>query len=92
MPIMNHAATIQFRVSTNTKDKSFDVFKKHGLTLTDGLRIYLERVASLGEIPFSLNIPNTQTQKALSESQAGVGLSHFSSADGMFAHLDGLIK
>lgn len=89
---MTHGATVQLRINTETKDKSFSVFKKHGLTLTDGIRIYLERVAAMGEIPFVVNIPNTETQQALAESATGVGLTQFDSAENMFAHLDSLTK
>jgi addiction module RelB/DinJ family antitoxin len=71
---MSHGATVQLRINTETKDKSFSVFKKHGLTLTDGIRIYLERVAAMGEIPFVVNIPNTETQHVFSPTIKRLGL------------------
>lgn len=89
---MAHGATVQLRVSELTKSKSFNVFKRHGLTLTDGIRIYLERVASMDEIPFSVNIPNAETQKALADSEAGIGLTKFKNSEEMFKHLDLLTK
>ena len=89
---MTHGATVQLRVNQATKDRSFSVFKKHGLTLTDGIRIYLERVANEGEIPFSLNVPNEVTAKALAESAVGVGVKAFDSSAEMFAHLHSLVK
>jgi DNA-damage-inducible protein J len=56
---MTKGATIQLRINATTKEKAASVFKKYGLTLTDGIRLYLERVATMNEIPFSLNIPNS---------------------------------
>jgi addiction module RelB/DinJ family antitoxin len=84
---MAHSATVQLRVNQDTKDSSFNVFKRHGLTLTDGIRIYLERVAITGEIPFSVNIPNDETQKAMQEISAGTGVKNYASKETLFAHL-----
>lgn len=84
---MAHSATVQLRLKATTKDRSFDVFKKHGLTLTDGIRIYLERVAAVGEIPFPVNIPNAETQKSMADSEAGIGVRAYKDKDDLFAHL-----
>lgn len=90
--IMAHSATVQLRVNPDTKDGSFNVFKKHGLTLTDGIRIYLERVAMTGEIPFSLNMPNDETQKAMQEVNAGNGVQEYANKESLFAHLRKISK
>ena len=84
---MAQSATVQLRVSPDTKDLSFNVFKKHGFTLTDGIRIYLERVAQTGEIPLSVNIPNEQTAKILSMPDSEKGYQRFDNLDELFADL-----
>jgi DNA-damage-inducible protein J len=89
---MAHGATVQLRLNATTKDRSFDVFKKHGLTLTDGIRIYLERVAAVGEIPFAVNIPNAETQKSMADSAAGIGVTAYKDKEDLFAHLRSLAK
>ena len=82
---MAQSATVQLRVSPDTKDLSFSVFKKHGFTLTDGIRIYLERVAQTGEIPFSVNIPNERTaQNLMSNDYVGP----FDTVENLFADLN----
>jgi DNA-damage-inducible protein J len=90
--IMTHGATVQLRVNSTTKDRSFSVFKKHGLTLTDGIRLYLERVASTNEIPFSLNIPNAETQQALHDADAGIGITRYAEPQDLYAHLRNISK
>jgi DNA-damage-inducible protein J len=90
--IMTHSATVQLRVNSSTKDKSFSVFKKHGLTLTDGIRLYLERVASTDEIPFSLNIPNAETQQVMRDINAGIGLTAHETKEDFNSYLRGLAK
>jgi DNA-damage-inducible protein J len=92
MNTMTHGATVQLRVNAQTKNKSFDVFKKHGMTLTEGIRVYLERVASTREIPFSLNIPNEETEKSMRDSARGIGVREFQSEEDMFNHLHSLLK
>ncbi len=90
--IMTHGTTVQLRVNASTKDKSFSVFKKHGLTLTDGIRLYLERVASTNEIPFSLNIPNEETRQVMRDVNAGMGLTQYDAKEDMYSHLRNLAK
>ena len=41
--------TIQMRIDKSTKDKAQKVFKKMGLDLSSGLRVYLGRVADTGK-------------------------------------------
>ncbi len=89
---MTHGATVQLRVSAKTKNTSFDVFRKHGMTLTEGIRVYLERVASTHEIPFSLNIPNEETQKAMMDVKNGIGLTKYENPGEFSAHLRNLAK
>jgi DNA-damage-inducible protein J len=89
---MAHSATVQLRINSTTKDLSFHVFKKHGLTLTDGIRIYLERVAAAGEIPFSVNIPNATTKESMQNTADGVGVSTFKDKHALFAHMRSLAK
>jgi DNA-damage-inducible protein J len=90
--IMGHGATVQLRINSSTKDRSFSVFKKHGLTLTDGIRLYLERVASTNEIPFSLNIPNAETEQALHDADAGIGVTRYTQSQDLYAHLRTIAK
>jgi antitoxin component of RelBE/YafQ-DinJ toxin-antitoxin module len=54
--------------------------------MTDGIRIYLERVASMGEIPFSMNIPNLETEAAINDVRSGKVFTAKDKAD-LFAQL-----
>jgi len=53
--------------------------------LTDGIRIYLERVAATGEIPFSVNIPNEKTAKILMSNDY---VGPFKTVEELFADLN----
>lgn len=56
------------------------------------MRVFLRMVAKTRSIPFTLHIPNQETQEALRESARGRGLTRFDSAAHLFDHLDSLTK
>lgn len=89
---MARDATYQLRLDEETKRESFAVFHELGMTPAEGMRIFLSMVAKTRSIPFSINIPNLQTQQALAESSDGKGVTHFDSEASLFQHLDSLTK
>lgn len=65
------------RVSTsiklNKKNRDFakEFFKEYDLTLSDGINIFLSKVAIDKKLPFELEIPNRETLKSINEAESG---------------------
>ncbi len=53
--------TIQIRIDKKTKDGAKRVFKKMGLDVSSGIKLYLSRVAQDESIPFVLRTENGYT-------------------------------
>ncbi len=55
-------AEIRVRLNAKTKEKAEKLFKRHGLSTGDGVRLLIDQAVRVKEIP---HIPNAETQKAL---------------------------
>lgn len=67
---MPNDAVIQVRVDAKTKKRAEKLFKRHGLTTSDGVRILLNQALEEKTMP---HVPNAETQKAIEEARAGGG-------------------
>ena len=70
-------AVIQVRVDAKTKDKAEKLFKRHGLSTSDGVRRLIDS-AITDEDPWlahrmSPHLPNAESMKAIEEALAGEG-------------------
>lgn len=63
-------AEIRVRIDAKTKTKFEKVFKRYGMTTSDGIRQFVKQVAEENDIP---RIPNAESRKAIKESLAGKG-------------------
>jgi DNA-damage-inducible protein J len=79
--------TYQLRIDGHTKRASFAVFRDLGMTPAEAMRVFLHRVAQTKSIPFSLNVPNTETLKVLAESDAGIVLNRAKDAQDLYKQL-----
>ncbi len=63
--------TLQIRVDQRTKERARKAFHAAGLDMSSGVKMYLSRVASTGEIPFNVftfdNIPESEKKKIVAE-------------------------
>jgi DNA-damage-inducible protein J len=86
---MSKSAMIHARVEPEIKKNVEEIFAELGLNMTSALNLFFKQVVLQKGLPFSVNIPNTQTAKAIEEARKTVKKkSRFSSADEMFAALD----
>ncbi|MDO8575451.1 MAG: type II toxin-antitoxin system RelB/DinJ family antitoxin [bacterium] len=53
--------TIQLRIDKETKDKAQDIFKKLGLDLSSGMKLFLSQVIRTKSIPFVVLTENGYT-------------------------------
>ena len=80
-------AQINARIDARTKQAAQAVFRRLGLSMTDGIKIFLRRVVMEKGIPFDVKIPNTTTAAAMKELEDGEGVA-FDSVDELFEDLD----
>ncbi len=63
--------TLQIRIDNKTKEKARKAFTKSGLTLTTGMKLYINKVANEGEVPFSMftfdNLPEKKKEELLKD-------------------------
>jgi DNA-damage-inducible protein J len=85
---MNSSTTIQVRVDPPTKAQAMDIFKVLGMSLSEGVCLFLRQVVMHRGIPFELKIPNERTDKVLRESEQGVDLRAVSTVDELFEELE----
>lgn len=85
--IMSQNSTYQLRLDEDLKQKSFAVFHELGMTPAEGMRIFLSAVVRTKSIPFSINIPNEETQQVFADTDAGVNLNKAESVQDLFNQL-----
>jgi DNA-damage-inducible protein J len=71
---MNKTATVRARIEPGLKRSGDRVLKKIGLTPSDAVTLFYKQITLRNSIPFSLNVPNPETEKAIREARAGVGM------------------
>jgi DNA-damage-inducible protein J len=78
---------VRARIDTNTKKRAADALEAMGLSISDAIRLLMLRVADERRLPFEVKVPNTRTQKAMAELEAGKG-KHFSSINSLMEDLN----
>jgi DNA-damage-inducible protein J len=71
MSTMAKTTTVRARVEPELKDTVEDVFAQLGLTTSDAITLFLNQVALVGGLPFPVQVPNKETQKAIAEAKSG---------------------
>jgi addiction module RelB/DinJ family antitoxin len=51
--------TIQIRTETQVKERADSIFKRLGITMSDGINIFLRQVNQHGGFPFEVKLGNT---------------------------------
>ena len=75
------------RVDREAKEKANSVFKQYGLSLSDGINIFLHQVVLNNGFPFEIKMPTEETLKALDELERKDGET-FNSVDELFGSLE----
>ncbi len=73
---MGKTSQISARINSQDKERAERVFKKLGVTASQAITMFYKQVHLRRGIPFSLEIPNEVTVKAIEESRAGKGKSY----------------
>ena len=56
---------VRARIEPELKEDATEVFGKMGLTVSDGIRLFLMKVVSDKALPFEVKIPNATTAAAM---------------------------
>lgn len=67
---MSNDAVIQVRIDAKMKTKAARLFKRFGMSTSDGVRLLLAQAIQEKDLP---HIPNAETRKAIEECRAGGG-------------------
>lgn len=84
--------TLQIRINKNTKQKAQKVFKKMGIDMSSGVKMYLSHVVNTGSLPFTPRTKNgftpAQEKEIIRETKEALtrGKS-YDTADDLFKNL-----
>lgn len=68
--------------------KAEAIFAEMGMTPEEAISLFYKQTALRGDFPITEWYPNEETQAAILEAHAGIGLIRHSSVDGMMAEFD----
>lgn len=61
---------VHVRIDENVKAQASETLSSMGLSMSDAIRVFLTKVASEKQLPFSLCAPNAETLQAMAEAEA----------------------
>ena len=68
---MTQDTVVRARIDAQTKGEAAAVLGAMGLSLSDGFRLFLKRVASEKRLPFEPLVPNEETIEAMKAARRG---------------------
>ena len=71
---MAATSMVHIRVKEEIKARATETLAAMGLSVSDAVRVFLQRVADEQAIPFELRVPNKKTTDAMQELEAGKGV------------------
>ncbi|MDE0165722.1 MAG: type II toxin-antitoxin system RelB/DinJ family antitoxin [Bryobacterales bacterium] len=77
---------VRARIDSDTKAQATEALQAMGLSVSDAIRLLLLRVAEEKRLPFTVQVPNATTVKAMQELDEGKG-KRFSNAEELFQDL-----
>jgi DNA-damage-inducible protein J len=80
-------AIVRARIDTDTKERAAAALGAMGLSISDAIRLLMLRIADEQRLPFAVEVPNTESRKAMKELEAGKG-RRARTANQMFKDLD----
>lgn len=84
---MSSDSVVRARIDSDTKARAAEALKAMGLTVSDVIRMVLLRVAEEKRLPFTVQVPNSTTVRAMRELDDGKG-QRFNNAEELFRDLD----
>jgi DNA-damage-inducible protein J len=87
---MAATAMVHVRVDEQVKMEATEALSAMGLTLSDGIRVFLTRIVADKEMPFALKVPNAESRAAIAETEEIIKgrRARFATADDLFNDLE----
>ena len=81
---------VHVRVDDEIKAQATEALAAMGLSVSDGVRLFLKRVVAEQAMPLELKVPNAETQAAMDESRALIRAhrARYASAQALFDDLE----
>jgi DNA-damage-inducible protein J len=76
-------AAIHSRIDLETKQKAETILHRLGMSPTEAIRMFYTQITLRNGLPFAVEIPNEETERALEDSRAGRDLERFENADAL---------
>jgi DNA-damage-inducible protein J len=70
---MSSDSVVRARIDSDTKARATAALDAMGLSVSDAIRLLMFRIADEQRLPFSVQVPNVKTVKAMDELKAGQG-------------------
>ena len=64
-----HTTMLHVRIDDNIKKQATTALNVMGISVSDAVRLFLNRVVADQAFPFELKVPNTQTRAAMHEAE-----------------------
>lgn len=74
-------AAVHSRIEPGIKKKAERILHRLGVSPTEAIRMFYTQIALRNGLPFAVEIPNAETEAALSDSRSGRNLERFDSVD-----------
>ncbi len=84
---MNNDTVVRARIDSDTKARAAEALQAMDLTMSDAIRLLLLRVAEEQRLPFTVQVPNLETVKAMRDLDEGRGQGFGSDVE-LFKDLD----
>ena len=82
------SAAIHSRIDPDTKQKAETILNRLGVSPTEAIRMFYTQITLRNGLPFSVEIPNAETEQALEDSRLDRNLERFESAEDLFKSWD----
>ena len=81
---------VHVRVDDEIKAQATEALAAMGLSVSDGVRLFLKRVVAEQAMPLELKVPNAETQAAMEESRALIRAhrARYATAQALFDDLE----
>lgn len=83
-------AFVRARMEPSIKKKAEAVLSQIGISPSEAINVFYRRIVTDKGIPFSLNVPNAETRKAIEEARSGKNLMSFDTFEDFAEHVRSL--
>lgn len=87
--MITKTASVRARMEPSIKKRAELVLSRIGISPSEAINVFYRRIALDKGIPFSLNVPNAETRKAIEDARDRKNLKSYSSTEAMFADILG---